>query len=203
MAPYQNVVGPLALRKSNLDNKPDVEFRVFKDDRSYTSILAQKSILASCSSVLISQCPISKNGRWTIVEMIDFPPEILSAFLNFIYRDPEQILGNLDISTLFQLSNFAEKYKVKDLKEEILFVLREYKVCQKVFLELVKFLEDNKNLTDACKALNQSLSNFITENLKSVEDISKVLLDHLGSTGTITLNPYRASLGAVERNGQF
>ena len=167
------------------------------------SSLALKSILASCSSVLKSQCPISKNGRWTIVEMIDFPPEILSAFLNFIYRDPEQILGNLDISTLFQLSNFAEKYKVKDLKEEILFVLREYKVCQKVFLELVKFLEDNKNLTDACKALNQSLSNFITENLKSVEDISKVLLDHLGSTGTITLNPYRASLGAVERNGRF
>ena len=115
------------------------------------SSLALKSILASCSSVLKSQCPISKNGRWTIVEMIDFPPEILSAFLNFIYRDPEQILGNLDISTLFQLSNFAEKYKVKDLKEEILFVLREYKVCQKVFLELVKFLDDNKNLMDACK----------------------------------------------------
>ena len=82
-------------------------------------------------------------------------------------------------------------------------MFREYKVCQKVFIELVKFLEDNKNLTDACKALNQSLSNFITENLKSVEDVSKVLLDHLGSTGTITLNPYRASLGAVERNGRF
>ena len=68
-----------------------------------------------------------------------------------------------------------------------MFVLREYKVCQQHFLELVKFLEDNKNLTDACKALNQSLSKFITENLKSVEDISKVLLDHLSSTGTITL----------------
>jgi len=187
MAPNQNVVAPLALIESTLDMKPDVEFRVFKDSRSYTSVLAHESILASSSSILKSQCPFYKNGFFTIVEITDFPPEILSAFLNFIYRDPEMILSDLDISTLLELSSFAEKYKVENLKEEILIVLRKYKVCQRNFLQLVKLLEDNKNLTDACKTLNQLLCNFITENLRSVEDISKVFLDHLSSTGTLTL----------------
>jgi len=187
MAPNQNVVAPLALREFSLNKKTDadVEFRVFKDSRSYTSVLAHESILASCSSIL--KCPFYKNGFFTIVEITDFPPEILSAFLNFIYRDPEMILSDLDISTLLELSSFAEKYKVENLKEEILFVLRKYKVCQRNFLELVKLLEDNKNLTDACQTLNQLLCNFITENLRSVEDISKVFLDHLSSTGTLTL----------------
>eukprot|EP00092_Neocalanus_flemingeri_P107779 GFUD01138341.1.p1 GENE.GFUD01138341.1~~GFUD01138341.1.p1 ORF type:complete len:321 (+),score=73.72 GFUD01138341.1:45-1007(+) len=188
MAASQGKVRIRSVSPSTSGQEPDVEFRVFKDVGSYTSVLAHKSFLTSSSSVFRTQCTSSKTGCLIILQITDFPPEVLIAYLNFIYGEKTQLLGNLDIRTLFFLSNFAEKYKIKDLQEEILLVLKEYKVWQGNFLDLIKLLEENKFHIDACKALKQSLNHFITVSLKSPEDISKLFLDHLDSNGTINVS---------------
>lgn len=162
---------------------------MFKNNEEYTSILAHKSCLASSSSVLKLQLQCSsQSSSVVIIEIRDFPPEILSAYLNFIYEDQEQFLVNCDVLTLFQLFSFAGQYDVRSLKGAIITVLEEYKVCHRNFLELVIILGENRNLEEACIALKTALSNFIALNLKSVEDISQIFISHLTSSHNPTLN---------------
>ena len=166
--------------------KPDVEFKVSKNGGSYSSFLAHRNILASSSSVFRVQCSNPTIYKVTI-QITDFSPEVLSAYLKFLYADGDHDLFCEDTRNLFQLFSFAVKYGVRDLQEEIIMVLKKEKVSQRNFLELVGILEDNKHLESASAALKQSLNDFIALNLKSVEDLSKIVLNHLSSTGSLSI----------------
>jgi len=189
MAPTLSKLVPDQQSGSILLHNHDVEIRVLNNSGEYTSFLAHKSCLASSSSFFKLQLQYSfQSSSVIIIEIKDFPPEIVSAYLNFIYQHQEQLLDNCDVLTLFQLFNFAGKYDVRSLQGAIIDVLEEYKVCHRNFPELVSILGENRNLEEACTALKIALSNFIALNLKSVDDISQIFISHLTSSENPTLN---------------
>lgn len=189
MAPTLSKLVPDQQSGTTLQDKYDVEIRAFEKTGEYTSFLAHKSCLASSSSVFKLQFQYSfQSSLKRIIEIKDFPPEIVSAYLNFIYQNQEQFLVNCDVSTLLQLFSFAEQYDVRSLQEEIIAVLEEYKVCHRNFLELVSILGENRNLEEACSALKIALSSFIALNLKSAEDISQIFISRLTSSDNPSLN---------------
>jgi len=170
---------------------PDVEIRVHTDHdcSSYTSVLAHQHMLASSSPVLQARClQAAKSGCRTVLDISDSSLHIVSTYLHFIYNDPDQSLGSLDMATLLDLSHFAQEYKVYHLQMEILKQLRNYKICHKNVIQLAQLVGEYKHAAeDACQVLKQSLLTFITVNLKSAEEISTLILAHLTSSGTVTL----------------
>jgi len=145
-------------------------------------LTAHKDILCSSSSVL--QTEFSKSN---IVLVPDFSSEVVSAFFVFIRSPTEEILESHNLEFLLQLHRFALQYEVKKLEEAIISVLGRYKISQKNILGVVGVLEDGKCTEEVSDALQQSVEKFIAENLKSAEDLAKVVTSHLNSSGVLNI----------------
>jgi len=172
-------------KTANEGQNPDVEIRVLVDDRTFS---AHRHILCSSSSVLQSFC--SKPSPPVVTVLIpDFSSEVVSSYLSYIYSPTptDKSLSSHNIQFLFQLHSFALRYAVTGLQENIISVLRSYKVSKKNILEVVKVVEDNSINEAACVALQQSLVKFIIENIKSSEDLAKEVTANLNSEGVLSI----------------
>jgi len=166
--------------QSTKPQKLNIQIRT-RDDRE-PILTAHKDILCSSSSVL--QTEFSKSN---IVLVPDFSSEVVSAFLVFIRSPTEEILESHNLEFLLQLHRFALQYEVKKLEEAIISVLGKYKVSQKNILDVVRVIEDGKCTEEVSDALQQSAEKFIAENLKSAEDLAKVVTSHLNSSGVLNI----------------
>jgi len=99
----------------------------------------------------------------------------------------QEILESHNLEFLLQLHRFALQYEVKKLEEAIISVLGKYKVSQKNILDVVRVIEDGKCTEEVSDALQQSAEKFIAENLKSAEDLAKVVTSHLNSSGVLNI----------------
>jgi len=147
-----------------------------------SSLTAHKDILCSFSSVLQSECSKSNS-----VLIPDFSSEVVSAFLVYICSPTEEILESHNLEFLLRLHSFSLQYEVKKLQEGIISVLGKYKISRKNILEVVGVLEDGTHIEEISDALQQSVEKFIAENLKSAEDLAKVVTGHLNSSGVLTI----------------
>jgi len=145
-------------------------------------LTAHKDILCTSSSVLQTEC-----SKSNIVLVPDFSSEVVSAFLVFIRSPTEEILESHNLEFLLQLHRFALQYEVKKLEEAIVSVLGKYKISQKNILGVVGVLEDGKCTEVISDALQQSVEKFIAENLKSAEDLAKVVTSHINSSGVLNI----------------
>jgi len=145
-------------------------------------LTAHKDILCSFSSVLQTEC--SKSNT---VLVPDFSSEIVSAFLAYIYNPTEESLDSHNLVLLLQLLSFALTYQVKKLHEDIIAVLGQYRISRKNILEVVEVLYNGTSNEEVFNALQQSVEKFIAENLKSAEDLAKVVTGHLNSSGFLNI----------------
>jgi len=166
--------------QSTKPQKFNIQIRT-RDDRE-PILTAHKDILCSSSSVL--QTEFSKSN---IVLVPDFSSEVVSAFLVFIRSPTEEILESHNLEFLLHLHRFALRYEVKKLEEAIISVLGKYKISQKNILGVVGVLEDDKCTEEVSDALHRSVEKFIAENLKSAEDLAKVVTSHLNSSGVLSI----------------
>ena len=145
-------------------------------------LTVHKDILCSFSSVLQTEC-----SKSSTVLVSDFSSEIVSAFLVYIYKPTEESLDSHNLTFLLQLLSFALMYQVKKLQEDIIAVLGQYKISRKNILEVVAVLYDDTSNEEVFDALQQSVEKFIAENLKSAEDLAKVVTGHLNSSGFLNI----------------
>jgi len=145
-------------------------------------LTAHKDILCSFSSVLQTEC-----SKSSTVLVPDFSSEIVSAFLAYIYKPTEESLDSHNLVLLLQLLSFALMYQVKKLHEDIIAVLGQYRISRKNILEVVEVLYNGTSNEEVFNALQQSVEKFIAENLKSAEDLAKVVTGHLNSSGFLNI----------------
>lgn len=169
----------------NEQQSPDVEIRVLVDDCTFS---AHKHILCSSSSVFQSLCSQPSPSVVTIL-IPDFSAEVVSSYLGHVYSSTptDKSLASHNIKFLFQLHTFALRYAVTGLQEDIISVLRSYKVSKKNILEVVRVVEDNSSNEVACVALQQSMVRFMIENIKSAEDLAKEVTANLNSEGVLSI----------------
>jgi len=173
---------------ANEQKSPDVEIRVLGDGCTFS---AHRHILCSSSSVFQSLC--SQSSSVVTILIPDFPAEVVSSYLGYVYSPSptDKTLSSHNIKFLFNLHTFALRYAVTGLQEDIILVLRSYRVSKKNILEVVRVVEDNSSNEAACAALQQSLLRFMIENLKSVEDLAKEVTANLNSEGVFSISIWK------------
>jgi len=166
--------------QSTKHQKYNIQIRTLEGRES--SLTAHKDTLCSFSSVLQSEC--SKSNT---VLIPNFSSEVVSAFLVYICNPTEEILESHNLEFLLQLHSFALQFEVRKLQKDIISVLDKFKISQKNILEVAGVLEDGSCIEEVSDALQRSVEKFIAENLKSAEDLAKVVTGHLNSSGVLNI----------------
>jgi len=166
--------------QSTKHQKYNIQIRTLEGRES--SLTVHKDTLCSFSSVLQSEC---SNSNTVLIP--NFSSEVVSAFLVYISSPTEEILENHNLEFLLQLHSFALQFEVKKLQKDIISVLGKFKISQKNILEVAGVLEDGSCIEEVSDALQRSVEKFIAENLKSAEDLAKVVTGHLNSSGVLNI----------------
>jgi len=146
----------------------DVDFEVHSSSSpNPVHVGAHKCFLADASSVfdeMFFKGSMDDGGTGkVIVRVDDIDESVFRMFLKHLYGEQVEV-GKLDIFSILEMSELVEKYKIKDLEEELVARIKYEKVNDENIIEIVEQL---KKLTNPCvvkDAVEMKVSNYMQVN---------------------------------------
>eukprot|EP00092_Neocalanus_flemingeri_P018914 GFUD01020486.1.p1 GENE.GFUD01020486.1~~GFUD01020486.1.p1 ORF type:complete len:272 (+),score=62.46 GFUD01020486.1:53-868(+) len=147
----------------------DVTF-LFKDEGgSVKEIKAHKVILAIPSDVFYREFYGSMKEKEDTIDITDASHDVFQAMIEFIYNKQHN-WKDFALSFLASLYYLAEKYNIKDLKDEIMASIPEHEVSLENVLDIAILAEDSILHKPVSDALYEAAATFLRNEFKNKLD---------------------------------
>ena len=183
---FQIYIGAMAIvdiswslyRKTDSEIPPDVIFRVTEKDKTH-DVLAHRLLLAGSSPVFRKQFFGSMKEEQEVIEIQDTTLEAFTVMINFIYRAPTvsfTILQNCP-QKLCEILNISERYQVSSLTGIVRERIQKFTITSRNMMFTAATAKNYAVFDDVSKILTGNCQKFLTEQLKTAEDVYAFMLE--------------------------